>query len=60
MEALLTAHVLKIVIGVVVGGVLGYLYYRVIGCATGACPLTSNKYSATIYGAILGLFFTLN
>ena len=27
----------KIVTGVVIGNVLGFAYYRFIGCATGAC-----------------------
>lgn len=37
-----------------VGAVLGYAYYRYIGCATGTCPITSNPWISTIYGAVLG------
>lgn len=44
----------KLVLGVVAGAVLGFLYSRFIGCRTGTCPLTSNPYSATLYGAVLG------
>jgi F0F1-type ATP synthase assembly protein I len=48
-----------VIAGVVIGGALGYLYYRFVGCASGACPITSNKYSATLYGALMGLILTM-
>lgn len=41
----------------VVGGTLGYLYYKKIGCASGTCPITSNPYASIIYGAIMGILF---
>jgi hypothetical protein len=46
--------ILRILIGVVIGGALGFGWYRLVGCSTGACPLTSNPYLSTAYGAILG------
>lgn len=47
-------------IGVVVGSIGGYAYYYYIGCASGACPLTSNPYITTLYGALIGyLLFDL-
>lgn len=46
---------LKIILGVLVGGGLGFAYYRFIGCASGTCPLTSNPYVSTIYGAVIGV-----
>ena len=36
------------------GAVGGYAYYRFIGCRTGACPLTSNPWISTLYGALIG------
>jgi hypothetical protein len=45
---------LYLIIGVVAGGILGYLYYRFIGCSTGVCPLTSKPVPAILYGAFMG------
>ena len=49
---------LRMVIGVVVGAIFGFSYYKFIGCATGACPITSNPWISTIYGAILGFMIS--
>jgi len=46
---------MKPLLGLVVGGILGYLYYRVIGCAGGACPLSSNPYISTTLWAAFGM-----
>ena len=46
--------ILHIVIGVVVGGVLGFAFYKFVGCSTGTCPLTSNPFLSSIYGSIVG------
>lgn len=43
-----------IVIGVLAGGVGGFLFYRYVGCRSGVCRIISNPYLATIYGAVLG------
>jgi hypothetical protein len=45
---------MKVVIGMLVGGALGYLYFRLVGCASGACPLTSNPWTSTLYGGVMG------
>lgn len=46
--------ILRIVIGAVVGGGLGFAYYKFVGCSSGTCPLTSNPIISTIYGLIVG------
>ena len=45
---------LKIIVGVAIGAVIGFLYYRFIGCRSGACMITSNPYISTIYWGLLG------
>lgn len=46
--------VLKLFIGMLVGGALGFAWYKLVGCSSGACPLTSNPWVSSIYGALLG------
>lgn len=45
---------LPMMILAVVGAVGGFLYYRLVGCASGACPITSNPYISTGYGGVIG------
>ncbi|HMM17209.1 MAG: DUF6132 family protein [Petrimonas sp.] len=54
MKNFFTRHGLKVA-GVIVGSLGGYLYYYFVGCGTGSCPITSNPWRMTIYGAVLGL-----
>ncbi len=46
--------ILRVILGILAGGGLGFGYYKFVGCSTGTCPLTSNPLISTIYGAILG------
>ena len=41
-------------LGMGVGAAGGYAYYRFVGCSTGGCPITSNPWISTAYGAFLG------
>jgi phage shock protein E len=43
-----------IVIGVIIGGIAGYLYYYFVGCSSGTCAISSNPYNSTFYFSILG------
>lgn len=41
-------------VGIVLGALAGYLYWRFIGCTTGTCPITSSPTNSTLYGVLLG------
>lgn len=50
---------IKYLIGALIGGIIGYfVFYKLIGCSTGTCPITANPYISTIYGIVLGVVFT--
>jgi len=46
--------ILRIIIGVILGGGLGFVWYKLVGCSTGTCPLTSNPVISTVFGAVFG------
>ena len=46
--------ILRILIGVVVGGSLGFGWHKLVGCSSGACPLTANPFVSTLYGMTVG------
>lgn len=50
---------MRIIISVMVGGIAGYLLYRLVGCRTGTCIITSKPWSSILYGMILGLLIGL-
>ncbi len=42
------------IIGFVLGGLAGFIYYYKVGCASGTCPIKSNPWLMTLWGAIMG------
>jgi len=50
--------IIRILLGAAIGGFLGFLYSKKIGCKTGTCPITSSKKGSAIYGAILGIMIS--
>ncbi len=47
------------IVGVLIGGAAGFGLYKFIGCRTGTCPITSNPWVSTIYGAVMGFLLTM-
>jgi uncharacterized membrane protein YeaQ/YmgE (transglycosylase-associated protein family) len=44
----------KIILGAAGGAVLGFLYYKFIGCRTGTCPIAANPWTSTLIWAVIG------
>lgn len=42
---------------VALGAGAGFAWHRLVGCRTGACPITANPYVSTLYGAAMGFLF---
>lgn len=40
--------------GILVGGILGFAYYYFIGCNSGSCAITSKPFNASSYGMLMG------
>ena len=45
-------------LSIAIGGALGYGYYRFVGCRSGTCPISSNPYVSTLYGALMGFLMS--
>jgi hypothetical protein len=46
--------------GILVGAVGGFFYWKYVGCVSGTCPIQSNPYRMTAYGAVMGgLLFSI-
>ncbi len=41
------------------GALAGYGYYYFVGCSTGTCPISSNPWISTMYGASMGFLLTI-
>lgn len=44
----------RILVGAAIGAALGFGWHKLVGCSTGACPLTRNPIVSTIYGLTVG------
>lgn len=42
------------IIGSILGAIAGFLYWKLIGCSSGSCAITSKPLNSTIYGAVMG------
>lgn len=48
----------KLLLGLVLGGGLGYAWHLAVGCPTGGCPITANPYTSVLYGMLMGGLLT--
>ncbi len=47
----------RTIVGLALGAVGGFLYWRFVGCSSGHCPISSNPFISTAYGGLLGYLF---
>lgn len=49
----------RLALGLLVGGALGYGWQKLVGCQTGACPLTATPLRGILYGAVMGAIWAV-
>jgi len=42
-------------IGLILGAIAGWCYWRFMGCASGNCAITSHPLNSSLYGAVMGV-----
>ena len=47
---------LKHILFAAIGALLGLIYYKTIGCASGTCPITSSLSTTMLYGGFWGFW----
>ncbi|NVN96506.1 MAG: hypothetical protein HXX18_14615 [Bacteroidetes bacterium] len=55
-ELVRSTYFWKPVSAIIIGGILGYLYYHFEGCSTGSCGITSSPITSILFGSALGYF----
>ena len=50
---------MKIVLGILIGGVIGYAIGYLGRCASGVCLLTRNQITTAVIGALLGAMIAM-
>jgi hypothetical protein len=56
-ELIMSAYFWTPARAMIIGGILGYLYYHFEGCNSGSCAITGNPYLSIIFGSLFGLAF---
>jgi hypothetical protein len=46
-----------LLIGLALGAVAGFVYWKTVGCNSGTCVITSKWHNSTAYGAVMGGLF---
>jgi hypothetical protein len=53
MVSIINKYKLEI-IGFTIGAIVGYMYWKFVGCASGTCMITSKPLNSSSYGALMG------
>ena len=49
----------RIILGLLIGMLVGFIWYRFVGCRSGACPIASNYLYSLGFGGIVGILISL-
>jgi hypothetical protein len=49
----------RIILGFLFGLLAGFIWYKVVGCSSGACPIASNYLYSLGFGGIAGILISL-
>ena len=41
-------------LGIILGALGGFLYWKFVGCESGTCPITSSPVNSSLWGAVMG------
>lgn len=52
MKNLIKKYIL-VILGLIIGSLSGYIYWKTIGCENG-CPITSSPLNSSIWGGLMG------
>jgi hypothetical protein len=44
-------------VGMILGGVTGFFYWKFVGCSSGTCMISSKPLNSTLYFAMMGALF---
>ena len=53
-------QIIRLIIGIGIGGALGAVMGYFGKCTSGACPLTATPWRGAIYGAVMGALFSFS
>ena len=45
---------IPVILGALIGGIIGFLMYKYVGCQTGTCPLMQKSWLSIVYYGIIG------
>jgi H+/Cl- antiporter ClcA len=46
-----------LITGIILGAIGGFVYWKLVGCNSSTCMITSKWHNSTAYGAIMGGLF---
>ena len=48
-------HIVKYLIGGLIGATAGFSYFYFVGCHSGTCAITSSALNSSVYGVLMGV-----